>query len=143
MPTARHSAARSILFLLVWLGVAGPAASLADGGEGPPGDFKAQFLQLCDTACQELDAGTRTQAFFQDSYAVMYVLETYSVAIPHLQPGSQRRQGAMAKLNACLEWMAKNQRGRAPTLPWDTPEDLTLAPSDESLGYSQMPLRGK
>lgn len=50
---------------------------------------------------------------------VMYILETYSVALPQLEPGSPRHAGAMKQLHKCLEWMAQNQRGRVPTLPWD------------------------
>jgi len=50
---------------------------------------------------------------------IMYMLETYSVALPHLEPGSPRYQGAMVQFNKCLAWMAENQRGRVPTLPWD------------------------
>lgn len=50
---------------------------------------------------------------------VMYMLETYSVALPHLEPGSPRYQGVMVQFNKCLEWMAGNQRGRVPTLPRD------------------------
>jgi len=50
---------------------------------------------------------------------VMYMLETYSVALPHLETSSPRYQGLMAQLNKCLRWMAENQRGRVPTHPWD------------------------
>jgi len=50
---------------------------------------------------------------------VMYILETYSVALPQLEPGSQRHAGAMTQLNKCLQWMSQNQRGRVPSLPWD------------------------
>ncbi|MFZ2641872.1 MAG: glycoside hydrolase family 76 protein [Verrucomicrobiia bacterium] len=50
---------------------------------------------------------------------VMYILETYSVALPQLEQDSQRRRGAMAMLNKCLQWMSENQQGRVPTLSWD------------------------
>lgn len=50
---------------------------------------------------------------------VMYMLETYSVGLPQLDPGSERYKHAMAKFDWMLRWMEKNQRGRVPTLPWD------------------------
>jgi len=50
---------------------------------------------------------------------VMYMLETYSIALPQLDPGSTRHRGAMTQLDRCLDWMSHNQRGRVPTLAWD------------------------
>ena len=50
---------------------------------------------------------------------VMYILETYSVALPHLEPGSQRRRIALDQLTKTLKWMSENQRGRVPSLTWD------------------------
>lgn len=48
-------------------------------------------------------------SFAESAPAVwMYVLEAYSAAWPHLEAGSDRREGAQAQMSAGLGWMAQN-----------------------------------
>jgi len=44
---------------------------------------------------------------------MMYCLEAYSTGFRHLEPGSQRYQAAMAQWAVALDWMTRNQGGRA------------------------------
>lgn len=44
---------------------------------------------------------------------LMYCLEAYSAGLPHLEPGSERHQGAMAQLAKARKWMEQNLGGRA------------------------------
>ena len=44
---------------------------------------------------------------------MMYCLEAYSAGLPHLQPGSERHQLAMAQLAMAYAWMSANWDGQA------------------------------
>jgi len=50
---------------------------------------------------------------------MMYNLEAYSAAWPHLQPGSERREAAIAQMSRSLKWMSDNQQGRDGKHQWD------------------------
>ncbi len=50
---------------------------------------------------------------------VMYVLEAYSTAWPHLEPDSDRRKAALAQFGRALEWMGRNQAGQGIDSAWD------------------------
>jgi hypothetical protein len=50
---------------------------------------------------------------------IMYILEAYSAAMPHLEAGTERRKAALARIAQALEWMSQNQKGRNAESPWD------------------------
>lgn len=40
---------------------------------------------------------------------VFYVLESYAASLPHLDPGSQRRQEVFTRFSQAVEWIVRNQ----------------------------------
>lgn len=72
-----------------WLCLDGPVAAAEPPG---PERFRADFLKLCDLACQELNNPARKVPFYQDSYAVR------ALAVAHDITQESRY------LDKCLEW---------------------------------------
>lgn len=70
-----------------------------------PVDLKAEFLHLCDMACDELFDPDRKNAFYQDSYVVRALAAAYDMT------------GKAAYLQACRRWaerMVEFQREMTP-----------------------------
>ena len=72
------------------------AAAPASGAAAGAGDFKAEFLRLCDLACRELNREPRRpprhKAFYADSYAVRALAAAYDMT------------GREEYLQACKVW---------------------------------------
>jgi hypothetical protein len=83
--------------------VLGPWAALGGHAGGP--ELRPRFLQLCDLASAQLQAGTNTQPFFVDSYAVRALCVAY-----HLT-------GKKEDLNACRVWSERMVRFQGKMLP--------------------------
>ena len=96
------------LFLVVLGTAAGwgaVACRIAAGQEAKPADFKAEFLRLCDIACDELnkeisrfvdrnstDPATHHVPFFEDAYAVRAICVAYDLT------------GKKEYLDTCKHW---------------------------------------
>jgi len=79
---------------LVLLGLCGVLAAPgpAQAGKPAPAEFKERFFQLCDLTSTGLKAGTNTQPFFIDSYAVRALCVAYDMT------------GKKDYLDACRTW---------------------------------------
>ena len=64
----------------------------ARGSQSASADFRPHFLQLCDLASAEIQAGTRKDPFFTDSYAVRALCVAYDMT------------GKKEYLDACRAW---------------------------------------
>ncbi len=81
------------------------AWSAVDGAPAGGGEFRSQFLQLCDLASVQLKAGTNTQPFFIDSYAVRGLCAAYELT------------GKQEYLDACRAWSERMVMHQEKMLP--------------------------
>ncbi len=67
---------------------------------------------------------------------VFYTFEFYATALPHLKPGSPRRQAAEAHVAEMFRWMAENQKGRGAKSKWNYLDGATYMSGNPYLMYA-------
>jgi hypothetical protein len=91
------------LTIALWL--AALFSSPAHGAQSAGSDFRPRFLQLCDLASAEIQAGTRKDPSFIDSYAVRALCVAYDMT------------GRKAYLDACRAWSDRMLASQAKMIP--------------------------
>ena len=82
-----------------------PSGHPQTGAAAPPAGARQEFLELCDTACNDLDSPLRRAPFYIDAYAVRALAVAYDLT------------GNTRYLDSCRQWskrMVAYQQGMTP-----------------------------